>query len=321
MKMLRISSKIFSILLILFQFSLCWNNFAHFTIARIAQLHLLERKHGNEIVEWTEALIEPYSQFCGENLYPFTEAASWSDKIITQGWMANYPWQYSYSPIIAPKSKLPQQPEPSSGQDIVWAIDSVKNVILSSRQNENNVVSVESERLFGVSIAIRQFINLIGEIHSPLHCSDYYSNDFLTGDDAGHLFRVQYKNQNSNLHFLWDDLFGLNEHADFQSPFNKDEYEYITKTAQEWMKLTNDPDAQTQLKKNSTAESWAKESYDIAVESAYQGITPNTKPNETYMENGKSIVKQRVAFAGQRLADELEQIYDQIKSNVNLVLV
>ena len=179
--------------------------------------------------------------------------------------------------------------------------------------------SGDTARLFGVSIALRQLINLIGEIHSPLHCSDYYSDDFQTGDDAGHLFKVQYKNQNSNLHFLWDGLFGLNEHAEAESPFNKDEYDYISEIANDWMKLTNDPEAQRLLKMNSTPKSWAKESYDIAVESAYQGVTPNTKPNETYMENGKSIVKQRIAFAGERLADELESIYDEVKKNWKII--
>ena len=311
-EILKIHKLVYLLILVLFvQQSFSWHNFGHFTIAQIAKLHLLERKHGNEVIAWTESIIEPYSQFCGENLYPFTEAASWSDKIISQGWMANYPWHYSYNPIIAPKSKLPDQPKQSSGQDIVWALNSVKSVLLANE--DDNAALGSTSRLFGVSVAMRQLINLVGEVHSPLHCSTYYSNDFQTGDDAGHLFKVQYKNQNSNLHFLWDDLFGLNEHAEVNSPLNKDEYGYISEIAEEWMKLTNDPEAQKQLKTNTTPKSWAQESYDIAVESAYQGVTPNTKPNETYMENGKSIVKQRIAFAGERLADELESIYKQVK--------
>ena len=66
---------------------------------------------------------------------------------------------------------------------------------------------------------------------------------------------------------------------------------------------------------------WALESHKLAVKYAYQGVNeindrgrriwlkPNHTPSEMYLENGRKVVAKRLATAGYRLGDMLNEVF------------
>lgn len=54
---------------------------------------------------------------------------------------------------------------------------------------------------------------------------------------------------------------------------------------------------------------WSIESFHDAVNIVYAGITEGEKPSEEYLQLGIKTARMRIALAGYRLADLLNEIY------------
>ena len=131
-----------------------------------------------------------------------------------------------------------------------------------------------------------------------------------------------------NMHALWDDGCGYLSELNDIHPYGKDKEamtgaeifqvkEFSESLMNEFPKdnycspMELDPDF------------WALESHKLAVKYGYRGVNEikddgyqkwikaNDEPSELYLKNGQEVVKERLALAGYRLADMLNQIFGE----------
>jgi hypothetical protein len=147
-------------------------------------------------------------------------------------------------------------------------------------------------------------LHLVGDVHQPLHSTTRVGAGEPNGDHGGNGIKVDATavgNTNKKLHLLWDSLPG-----DTTDPSAA-----ITAAIAYGKALAP---ADPVLAKKMDAADWINESFAIAEKSVYAApigtgdgpftITP------AYMDNAKKIAAERVALAGQRMAN---LINDELK--------
>ncbi len=150
-------------------------------------------------------------------------------------------------------------------------------------------------------------VHFVGDIHQPLHCAEYYSEELPEGDRGGNSYHVYYKEPNGdkiyNLHMLFDSgvkLFpNLGYPHNVSSPADVDA---ISKLIEQDYPKTFFGKAVYDL----DPEHWETYSHDLAKQ-AHQ--TPFGKmPSDSYLDEQTKMVEQQIAIAGYRLASILNQV-------------
>lgn len=162
------------------------------------------------------------------------------------------------------------------------------------------------------SFLLRFLLHCVADIHQPLHCIQLYSKQFPSGDLAGHRFNISgmpYR----NLHHLWDAAFGIGN-KEMVRPLCREDAEWIKKTANficAAYKQNSLPESQ-----NMTIEDWSKESYQLAINIAYNGIQPGEIPSQDYLKRGEQTAIRQIALAGYRLANILHDVFENDAAEV-----
>ena len=166
-------------------------------------------------------------------------------------------------------------PKPDK-HNIVWVINKLIKSLKDKQANKTYQ-----------ALNLSFLLHLVGDIHEPMHCIQRYS--------GGNSYPI--KGRAKNLHTLWDEAFyfyGKNKH-----------YRY-------WAKRLDQEMPKPILAKALKTElpfQWAKESYAIARDVAYQ--TPlGKRPTIGYRKQGERLLKRRIVVAGYRLAHILNDIFD-----------
>jgi len=140
-------------------------------------------------------------------------------------------------------------------------------------------------------------MHVVGDVHQPLHSTTRVSAGELNGDNGGNNEKVDATavgNSTKKLHAFWDSLPG-----DAPNPSAA-----IT-MAMTYAKALAPADPV--LAKKMDASDWISESFNIAETSVYSApIGAGDGPfviTQNYMDNAKKIAAERVALAGQRLAN------------------
>ena len=145
-------------------------------------------------------------------------------------------WHYNNKPIIAP-GYVPPKPVPvDDAQNAVWAINDSCSTLSSVKEDTYG----QSKSILGKTIALRNLVHFLGDIHQPLHATNRFSAEHPDGDQGGNKFKiVHYSNSRwNNIHFIWDHLFDLGKEVD--SPLDKEGYEYVSMFAKKVMSLYKD---------------------------------------------------------------------------------
>ena len=165
--------------------------------------------------------------------------------------------------------------------------------------------------LFGLAESVRQvqngpaatrglyfslILHIVGDLHQPLHCAE-------RADDKGGN-EVALRGAIRNLHSLWDDVISAKYRLKSKTTTPDAEIERVASAieAAHPMRDFAEELAVTDPK------GWAEESYALAVDSAYDGLTPNTKPTDAYKSRWTVVAEGRVALAGYRLAAFLNRL-------------
>ena len=288
--------------------ALSWHSLGHMVVARIAHLRLESVPNGSSVFSWAESLIKPYSSFCGEEDYPFTDSATWPDKIKEQGWYSMANWHFANNQFI--DGYTPEE-DYVIKQDIVSEIYRATNYLKSTKVDTHG----KSKSIFMKSLTMRNLIHFVGDIHQPLHTTSRYTPERTRGDKGGNLFAIDhYENHKwNNLHFIWDHLFDQGPKDDVWSPVNGEEYTYITSYAQKVMETHSYESLEQQINEHNTGLDWSQEGHDIVTSFVYKGLEEGKKLPADYIEQGKLIVNQRLALGGYRLANRLTEIYNELK--------
>lgn len=264
-----------------------WTALGHELIAQIAYNHLNPKAKDR-----VDYLVHYMDNQVGHS-DTFMSAATWADDIKSDDVHAFDQWHFINLSFSPDKTPLP----PVDKQNVVWAINQSQNVLESNDAKD-----------YEKAIFLRFFIHFVGDIHQPLHCATRFTKEFVKGDVGGNLFLIQ-SPDGQNLHQLWDRILGAYPTSSFTQSTNEQKQTLL----KEWAKQI---ETQFPLDKyDFSAEetllpmTWAQESFAIATTYAYQvpeGGIPSTK----YLEEGRTLAKERIALAGYRLAHILNDIFD-----------
>lgn len=159
------------------------------------------------------------------------------------------------------------------------------------------------------AIAIAWFLHVGGDLHQPLHTSGRHTDREPNGDQGGNFFLLTpegtKRDDQVNLHWFWDSIVGRNV------PFlpMQDESEYIRQIAESFM--TKYPfDGQKPNLKLGDYPGWQKESFALAPTDVFRADLKRFEtPPDAYRRNAFAISEQRLAMAGYRLGETLNEIF------------
>jgi hypothetical protein len=241
-------------------------------------------------------------------MYAFVRSATWPDavrpsrnpmrpvpKAVTQYHHGD--WHYVDMPYD-PAKPLPagQFPTPNNGN--------LLNELPIQLATLKNPTATKTEK----AIALSWVEHLIGDEHQPLHATTVVDPDFPEGDQGGNKEKIITADGDSqNLHGYWDSILGTDT-----------DWDKVTSEAHD-IESTYPASSLPELKTDTTALSWAHESYTAAIKYVYMngkivnhGGNPTTLP-PSYEGAGVAVARKRVAEAGYRLADAIKDALKDYK--------
>jgi hypothetical protein len=292
-----------TIVLLMTKTGSAWWDPGHMVVAMIAYLNLTESAR-EEVDRLTKILEQDYAQ-----VNHFMVTGPWPDDLKEDEVRTYDHWHYTNLPYNPYQLPLPPLPEINA----VWAIRQMQAVLSSQR-----AADVEKARHLAF------LVHIVGDLHQPLHSTTMYSPQQPEGNLGGNQFRLSGKW--NNLHALWDDACGLtSEYGDIRpygqtkEPLNPAQIQRIESLAATIME--QHPKSSLPILRELDPDAWALESHDLAVEHAYRALIgmnddgsprylqPNDTPPDDYLQRGQEVAKKRLALAGYRLAEILNQLF------------
>lgn len=135
-------------------------------------------------------------------------------------------------------------------------------------------------------------LHLVGDVHQPLHATTRVSNTQPDGDSGGNAVKICNPGCNTELHAIWDNLLGTSSDVN------------VAITTAKGLPKVNATDAA-----KSDAGVWVQESFDAAKSKVYvdpilAGAGPFTL-TAGYKSSARAVARKRIALAGERLANLL----------------
>lgn len=283
-----------------------WDATGHMLVAEIAW----QNTKPTARQKVTEMVSKLDNRFNAHNTYNFVTAACWMDDIRSDKtvnvWSS---WHYvdiehtdAADPAVVP-------PPPN----VIWAIEQNLQTLKDPKATD------EQQRL-----AITMLLHFVGDIHQPLHCTDWNDKGGNTYHISGIPMSDLRPGENPNLHGYWDRAFRFDEQDGKavelypgikfpeQRPAEPDQG-LIKEEADKIVALYPRP-ALFQMEKPTTALDWARESYVWASAFVYplhphpDGVQVVPLSPE-YVGRAHALCCERIALAGYRLADLLNDLY------------
>ncbi|MBL8822241.1 MAG: S1/P1 nuclease [Planctomycetia bacterium] len=301
---------IWLLLMICFPWSVChgWNDKGHLVIARLAWKELTpnERERIVKILQrhphYEEFLRARKPDGYSEDEWVFLRAATWSD------WVRGGP--LSRRKFHMSNAHFINLPLTEPGFTGVVPAPAAHNII--SQLHVSKLIARNGNQE-DRAIQLCWVFHLVGDIHQPLHCTNYFSSRFPKGDKGGNLAKARIPGRSAIiLHEFWDDLLGSSDSlSSVGSMVLEIEQYYLEK------KANIDPE----LSKNRKFEDWARESVEMSrwyvyLNGAFKPVNIEDKPSEKdlpvlpdhYAQNAGKAARYMAAKAGKRLASELREI-------------
>lgn len=235
-----------------------WSKTGHRVIGDVAQAHL-SRKAKKAIADLLN----------GQSL---ASVSNFADEIKADTFYRKFSsWHY----VNIPKGKTYKETEPFKYGDLVTGIRECKRVIKDKNSSKN-------ERAF----YLKMLIHLVGDLHQPMHVG-------RLEDKGGNDIQVQWFNEGSNLHKIWDtnmvDDYGMSytELSAALPKFSKNQ----KKTIQEGGLLD-----------------WVEESHLLA-DKVYESVEVGEKLYYRYGYQWWSTVETQLQKGGLRLAKVLNDLF------------
>ena len=200
-------------------------------------------------------------------------------------------WRYKQTPYV-------------SGQEFQYTehsnLDDLKETL------SDTLSGIKDQSITGAwpyNFAFKTMLGTWFEAYSPIHNIELFSQDeFPNGDDSGRNFKVTYNNQEMTLHDFWDTGCGRYTKT---VPFSSEQWSEIDSEVTSIVKaypktsienLTEDADVAIQ------------ESYELAIQYVYNGISPNSviSSNSEYFEKCKEFTDRRIAEAAYALGSVIK---------------
>jgi hypothetical protein len=272
-----------------------WWDSGHMAIALIAKDQFLPLT----AAQVAELLAVPMALEEGGD--PLMLASVWPDLLKDRGLRAFDSWHYTGIPC-GPKRVLSRQARARLPGDEEGQLVATLGQCLATLRNPQ---SGPWEKAF----MLRWLIHLVGDLHQPLHCANWYDPSFPKGDQGGISYPIAY-GKITNLHGLWDSALGLVPDARYAEFFmSSDSAPWATLQAYAQRAQLAFPREKLPQLGQASPKAWAHESNHLARAFAYQGIKPGQTPSAAYLAKNRRIVAQQLVLAGYRLADLLNEIF------------
>ena len=289
-----------------------WDNEGHMAIAYVAYQHLKAptKRRVNQLLKlnpdyqhWM-ASVPSGTAAAKRKMLIFMMAATWPDYIKSKASYDDdgtengnrpdgarssqnigYPdhlhhkyWHFVDTPFATDGTTLPTLPTPNAETQIT----AFRSVLSSNAPDEKK------------SYDLVWLEHLVGDIHQPLHAATRVSSTDPQGDHGGNLVKLCSAPCKQELHKFWDDVLGTNSSATSAVMLGR-----------------NLPSADPTLAAKKDAADWAAESFEAAKQTVYTApVGAGDGPfalTTAYKSKAKQLARERVALAGVRLANLLNQ--------------
>jgi hypothetical protein len=262
-----------------------WNDKGHMVVARLAWRKLTDAQRAAIVKmlanhpHFDEFLKAKQPANMTQDEWVFLRAATWSDWVRSgpaeRRAFGNAQRHFVNLRFVDPDSKV----KPPSELPKVNVIQSIREMKLQAIAGGDQVKR---------AVAITWLLHLVGDIHQPLHCAAYFSDDFPKGDRGGTRARVRIDGRSVQLHSFWDGLLGRDTTLSS-----------ISSTVLEIEKMAQGSEAlKADLAANKTPKAWADEGLALAKKYAY--LDGKLKPaNEDDHPHGESIPRTPEGYAEQ----------------------
>jgi hypothetical protein len=318
--MRRVLLCIFYILFQLIQQTTSFWGVSHMLVAQVAK-NTLSQATLNCAVQTLQTDYYP-------NYSEFITAALWSDHIkaskppfglgFNGGTRAYDEWHFIDFPLSTSEA---YSCETVKEENIVWAL---KRLITDAGRKE---LTSKGPVVISYGVALRMAIHYLGDIHQPLHCISHCDSYSKKGDYGGNKFYVDNGNYSSNVHNLhafWDS--GAGQFDNVEDGLTEEEQvlkvpPIARRIMEEFPKeqLKVDFKIDSNIGDSDTFNQWAKESFNIAKNVAYDPTLKRTGKcgkhstcatiPDSYRENAQNIIRKRIALGGYRLAAYIEHYF------------
>jgi len=158
------------------------------------------------------------------------------------------------------------------------------------------------------AIALAWILHLGGDIHQPLHTSGRVTEYDLKGDQGGNRYSLSPKEATGdarlNLHWFWDSIIGRN----IARRDDACDAEYLRGIVQVTKRKYPYTEMQSRLKLGKF-DDWQQEGFQIASTKLYpESLKFGVEPTEEYRKMAFEISQERLALAGYRMGEMLNQI-------------
>ena len=155
--------------------------------------------------------------------------------------------------------------------------------------------------------ALRFIIHFVGDIHQPLHCATRVDKNHHEGDRGGNDLLINVGGHTVKLHSYWDG--GIDTFPREGPNFAPPQLAQIPPAVDVVLQGNPSTDPALKLGDPMNFQLWADESNKLAKEVAYKTIANGKTPDAAYRKAGLRVARNRVAFAGYRLAALLNSIW------------
>lgn len=259
-----------------------WNHTGHMVVAQIAYLRLTPA---------AKARVDQLGKIAAmPRTNTFVTAACWPDDLRSADNYYNE-WHYIDRPFSPDGTALPtEMPQ----ENVQWAIQQCVKTLKSKKTSDK-----EKAR------ALRFLLHFVGDVHMPLHCTSRYTAEQQQGDAGGNGFKIT-AGESKNLHHFWDSALGLL--GEVKRPLNADGEAAILALANGILG-DNPPESLPEWKERKV-EKWVDEGFALARTVVYEGITEGQAPSAEYVARGRTLARKRLALAGYRLAELLNDVLE-----------
>ena len=262
-----------------------WGHMGHMVVAQIAYSNLKPAARAR--VDNLAKLLS----FGGKGYDPVTMATMMDDFRSDKSKDCYKQWHFVNDPFFDGVDEVEiEQPE-------INAEERINSIV-------NNLKQGGTGSAAGDAKMIAYLFHLVGDIHQPLHSTSRYFPANMGGDLGGNSFLINHPKK--NLHSFWDAAGGFFNFQDVRRPLTRAGRQTLSDFAD---KATEEYPSSSPEWKDLSVKQWVAESHDLAVSAAYKGIRQGAKPSRAYQERAQGVAGRRLAMAGYRLAELLNEIY------------
>jgi hypothetical protein len=277
---------------------MAWWSVPHMLVAEIAYQHLNPTAKAKVDV-WVKEFHSMH-----EGYDTFAKISLWMDDVEKVGRLPCLKPCHYFTTCYAPKR--PDYHDKQLG-------DAGVNVVVAIN-NARRGLSVPNVSPWERSLHLAMLLHCTGDVHQPMHCASHFSenSDKHDGDRGGNRHKVRGARWR-NLHQVWDDgggtfprverVKGQSEVTTALAKFNPSSYAELL-----YKEVYSGEEGDTLKSVHASVldpSEWAKESY-AHVPTCYE-LEHGGVPSLEYIEKVKKICRVRVAMAGLRLAEILNQ--------------